>query len=104
MEELLTDAKRLKVWRVWTAHGAEGVGGLRCEECGRMTRYSSGSNPLIRTMSPYDAPGAWQADNERLIAMLAETKEWRGMAKELADGCGLHYIPVEEALVRKVWS
>ena len=43
-----------------------------------------------------------QADNERLVAMLAETKEWRGMAREMADGCGLHYIPVEEALVQKV--
>ena len=36
------------------------------------------------------------------MALLAETKEWRGMAAELAEGCGLHYIPVEEALVQKV--
>ena len=43
-----------------------------------------------------------QADNERLVALLAETKEWRGMAAEMAAGCGLHYIPVQEALVQRV--
>ena len=36
------------------------------------------------------------------MALLAETKEWRGMAAEMAAGFGLHYIPVQEALVQRV--
>lgn len=36
-----------------------------------------------------------QADNERLVALLAEAKEWRSMAAELAVSDGLHYIPVQ---------
>jgi len=37
------------------------------------------------------------------VALLADTKEWRAVAKDMAREGGLHYIPVEEALVYKVW-
>ncbi|KAG1659299.1 hypothetical protein FOA52_003655 [Chlamydomonas sp. UWO 241] len=43
----------------------------------------------------------FKADNERLVALLQEAKEWRSMAAELAHADGLHYIPVQEALVAK---
>jgi hypothetical protein len=34
--------------------------------------------------------------------MLAETKEWRNIAAEMAAERGLHYIPVQESLYLKV--
>ena len=33
---------------------------------------------------------------------MAGTKEWKAVAKDMAEGCSVHYIPVEEALVHKV--
>ncbi|GAX77939.1 hypothetical protein CEUSTIGMA_g5381.t1 [Chlamydomonas eustigma] len=42
-----------------------------------------------------------KADNERLVAMLADTKEWRSIAAEMAAERGLHYIPVQESLYLK---
>lgn len=42
-----------------------------------------------------------RADNERLVALLSDTTEWRRLAKEMAGGVGLHYIPVEELLIDK---
>lgn len=44
-----------------------------------------------------------QVDNERLVGLLGETKEWKRVAKELGVPLGgSHYVPVEEALVHKV--
>jgi hypothetical protein len=43
-----------------------------------------------------------RADNSRLVAILAEVPSWKRVAEEMGREGGLHYIPVQEALVAKV--
>eukprot|EP00955_Chlamydomonas_euryale_P068467 360125-Chlamydomonas_euryale.AAC.2 len=59
------------------------------------------SSPPDTAATPPPPPHSrTQADNERLVALLAEAKEWRAMAADLAAADGLHYIPVAVSVGR----